>query len=244
MEIDWGDGTAKTLLAKAAIGTWVTHYYANTGEYTARLTVTDDDGTSNFADLTFTVQQNITITVTPPLATLYPNGYAVFTATLTGNYSSADAVQWSLQNGVPGTRGTFVDANGNEVDSVTGRLATYKAHDFGVYYIQAAAMDDPQITDVAAIQVVNGSVDPVIRVEIGADRTRITPGELVTLSWASINADHVESSTFGATDVTGSVTVAPTQTTTYTILVHTDEIGFATDSVTVYVNTPEPRLAK
>lgn len=240
MELDWGDGTPKTSLTRSAIGTWVEHTYANNGNYTARLTVWDDDGASAFADLSFTVLQTIAITVTPPTAAIYPSGYVVFTATLTGNYSSPDAVRWSIINGAPGDRGVFIDRNGVEVDSVTGRLATYKAQGFGVYYVQAEAMDDPQITDVAAVQIVMDPTDPQIEVHLVANITRITPGELVTLSWTSLNADHVESSTFGATAVTGSTTVAPMVTTTYRITVHTEAIGFATDYLTIYVNEPAP----
>ena len=75
-------------------------------------------------------------------------------------------------------------------------------------------------------------------VSIGADPDTIQVGEPSTLTWSSINADScVIEPDIGSVGVNGSITVSPTETTTYTIAA-TGVGGTATASVTVTVLYP------
>jgi len=74
--------------------------------------------------------------------------------------------------------------------------------------------------------------------EISADPESILAGEPTTLSWASTNTTTcVIAPDIGSVDPTGSITISPTETTTYTITA-TGPGGSATDSVTVTVLYP------
>jgi hypothetical protein len=70
-----------------------------------------------------------------------------------------------------------------------------------------------------------------------------TPGANVTLGWNVLNMDTVsidQGALASSTSPTGSVTVAPTATTTYT-LTATNSVGSVTRQVTVYIGvTPQP----
>ncbi|MFH1674773.1 MAG: RHS repeat-associated core domain-containing protein [Pseudomonadota bacterium] len=73
---------------------------------------------------------------------------------------------------------------------------------------------------------------------ISADRTSIVLGESVTLSWTATNADTVAiDNGIGQVDPSGSITVFPGETTTYTVTAN-NAAGSATDSVTVSVIVP------
>jgi len=74
-----------------------------------------------------------------------------------------------------------------------------------------------------------------------ATPSTITPGQSVTLSWTSANANSVTSSTFGAANVNGSVTVRPTFSTDYAISVTGSNNRTGTARVTV--TRPTPRFA-
>jgi hypothetical protein len=76
---------------------------------------------------------------------------------------------------------------------------------------------------------------PPPTVTLSATLGTILVGESSTLTWSTILADSATiDPDIGAIDVSGSVTVSPTQTTTYTITA-TGPGGSATDSVTVRV---------
>lgn len=85
-----------------------------------------------------------------------------------------------------------------------------------------------------------GGSESGVTVRLTASRTRILPGESVTLTWTSSKASSVASSNFGATDVSGSTTVGPLDATKgYTITVRGTE-GSATATVTVVVTPDMP----
>jgi len=73
-------------------------------------------------------------------------------------------------------------------------------------------------------------------VTISADPETIQAGESSTLTWSSTNADSaVIDQGVGTVATNGSVTVSPTETTTYTISV-TGPGGTATADVTVNIS--------
>lgn len=76
------------------------------------------------------------------------------------------------------------------------------------------------------------------RISLTVDRTTITPGEAVTLSWSSQNASSVKTTNLGVTDVNGSLVVSPKFTSDYTITVTGDTEKRATAHVTVTRPTP------
>lgn len=86
-----------------------------------------------------------------------------------------------------------------------------------------------------------GSKDPVdpndAAVSLTANHYLVEPGEAVTLTWTSRNADEVTTSNLGVDDVNGTLTVNPTFTSDYTITV----AGSSADSATVRVTVDRPR---
>ena len=75
-------------------------------------------------------------------------------------------------------------------------------------------------------------------VTISAEPETIQVGESATLAWSSTHADScIIEPGIGSVDADGSITVSPTETTTYTITA-TGPRGTATDSVTVTVIYP------
>jgi RHS repeat-associated protein len=79
-----------------------------------------------------------------------------------------------------------------------------------------------------------------LTVGISADPDLIMAWESSTLTWTSENADTCSiEPDFGAVDLSGSTTVSPAETTTYTITA-TGSLGTVTDSVTVAVTYPVP----
>lgn len=69
----------------------------------------------------------------------------------------------------------------------------------------------------------------------------ITTGQSATLTWTSSNVTNLTISSVGAVSLNGSVNVAPSATTTYTIIA-TGSGGPATSTATVTVNTPAPAI--
>jgi len=91
-------------------------------------------------------------------------------------------------------------------------------------------------TDSVIINVIDSDVPPTVT--ISADPATILVGESSTLTWSSTNAASVTiDNGIGDVPVNGSITVSPTETTTYTITA-TGPAGTATDSATVTVIYP------
>jgi hypothetical protein len=101
------------------------------------------------------------------------------------------------------------------------------------YWSSATNMVADQVNHVA----IDFGVSPVA-VSISADPETIPPGGSSTLTWSATHADHcVIEPGIGSVDMTGSISVSPTETTAYTITV-TGPGGTATDTITVAVNHP------
>ncbi len=77
---------------------------------------------------------------------------------------------------------------------------------------------------------------PTTTVQLGATPQTITNGQSTTLAWTSVNANAVVTSNFGATTTSGTKSVSPTATTTYTITVQSPLGDTSTASTTVTVN--------
>lgn len=85
----------------------------------------------------------------------------------------------------------------------------------------------------------------------GADRTEIERGQSVTLSWNTENATTVTLTGIGAVAATGSITLQPLQSTTYTLTASQTGVASITSAVRVVVNcggapcaVPKRRAAK
>jgi hypothetical protein len=76
---------------------------------------------------------------------------------------------------------------------------------------------------------------PAPTASLTADRTELLRGQSATLQWSASNATAVVESNFGASGVSGSVAVSPTQTTTYALSVRNDGGQTAAGSVVVRV---------
>ena len=72
-----------------------------------------------------------------------------------------------------------------------------------------------------------------------ATPTQITAGQAVTLTWKTQNADTANIAGIGNVAVNGSLTVSPTQTTTYTLTAR-NNVNDETSSVTVTVGGSAP----
>ena len=77
---------------------------------------------------------------------------------------------------------------------------------------------------------------PTTTVQLGATPPTIASGQSTTLAWTSVNASAVVSSNFGATTTSGTKSVSPTVTTTYTITVQSPLGDTSSASTTVTVN--------
>lgn len=74
-----------------------------------------------------------------------------------------------------------------------------------------------------------------VSVDLSAGSSTISSGQSTLLVWNAPNATAVVSSNFGATTPTGSATVQPATTTTYSITVRNAQGNEATDRTTVTV---------
>ncbi|MGB6012424.1 MAG: RHS repeat-associated core domain-containing protein [Desulfobacterales bacterium] len=105
-------------------------------------------------------------------------------------------------------------------------------------YTITATGPEGSATDSTTVTV---TIDPLPSVAISADPDSILVGEASTLTWSSVNADScVIEPGIGSVDINGSTSVAPTQTTTYTITA-TGPGGSATDQAVVTVTGGEPK---
>jgi Tol biopolymer transport system component len=95
--------------------------------------------------------------------------------------------------------------------------------------------EDPNIIDFTTSPEWSPALE-IPSVEINADPATIQRGESTTLTWTSSNAQSAEiNNGIGTVELSGSLEVTPTDTTTYTLSV-TGLGGTANDSVTVNVN--------
>ena len=114
----------------------------------------------------------------------------------------------------PTTNGSFMDDHVYTLAPANGTADTFSWHLVGSTGVAAA----PRI------------------VQFGAVPPRIRPGERVTLGWLTQNATSVVISGLGAQPLSGTATVTPSQTTTYTLTAMSGSAS-TTEDVTVNVIT-------
>ena len=165
-----------------------------------------------------TVSENVTVTVLP-LPTV--SSFFAYLPNLPFGYSTrlrwfcrhADTV--SIDNGI----GTVDDIG----------TVTVAPTETTTYTITATGAGG------TATESVTITVLPLPTVSLSADPLSITAGGSSTLTWSSMNADTVSiDNGIGMVDHSGAITVAPTETTTYTITA-AGPSGIDSDTVTVEV---------
>jgi len=168
---------------------------------------------------------NITILYAAPVPTVSVSAdpssiSAGETSTLSWNSTNADTI--SIDQGI----GSVSASGSTMVSPITTTTYTITA-------------TGPEGTATDSVTVTVGS-DPAPTVNISAAPDTIQPGESSTLSWSSTDADTCEiAPDIGAVATNGSVTIAPAQTTTYTITA-TGPGGNATDQAVVTVSSNGP----
>ncbi|HWR13318.1 MAG TPA: alkaline phosphatase family protein [Terriglobales bacterium] len=134
-------------------------------------------------------------------------------------WSSTGITQLSIDNGV----GTVTPGTGS-VRVTPTQTTTYKATGTGPRGTQTAS----------ATVTVAGSNE--LAISLTANKTTLAPGEKVTLTWVSQNANSVKLEPQpGAVGLSGSVELAPTATTTYVATATGVNGNTSTSSVTVNV---------
>lgn len=194
--------------------------FAPTATTTYSITVRNDAGKDN--------TDSVTVTVTPPAPTV-----------------SLTASPTNILDGDTSTL-TWTSAN------ATGVISS----NFGAATINGTLKVTPTATTTYTITVTNGVQQRTAQVTVNVSKANVTvnlvatptaiePGQRVTLSWTSVNATHVVSSSFGATAVSGTAIITPTVTTTFTITVRhgASQMDTSTATVTVVVKKPVPTIA-
>jgi hypothetical protein len=149
---------------------------------------------------------------------LYMENGSLAQANIAGNYYPANSsYNWTIPAGLNGHYKIFFRDNHFNVGDPRGKVAES----------QVFNIDQP----VAAI--------PAPTLTLTLNKTTINSGDLATLTWSSTNATTVVSSNFNASGVSGSVSVNPSTTTTYTLKVG-GQSGQKESSVTLTVNPPTP----
>jgi hypothetical protein len=179
----------------------------------------------------------------PPVADAGPNqiGVAAGTIQLDGSASydpDGDPItfQWS-QQGTPLV--TLVNPN-------TSR-PTFTAAAGQTYNFLLTVKDDHGGQGQARVRVSTNAANQAAIVFFTATPAQITAGQSVTLAWQTTNADTANIAGIGNVVVNGSVTVSPTQTTTYTLTAR-NNVNDVTSTATVTVTpassggTPPPTV--
>ena len=223
VEWDFGDGaTADTLTAS--------HIYADNGVYTAKLTVTDDDGDATTDTLTITVNNVAPVVEAGPDQTTDEGA----TVTVTGAFTDAGSgdthtVEWDF-------------GDGTTADTLT---ASHVYADNGVYTAKLTVTDDDGDATSDTLTITVNNVAPVV--EAGPDQTT-DEGATVTVTGAFTDAGsgdtHAVEWDFGDGTTAGTLTASHiyADNGVYTAkLTVTDDDGDATsDTLTITVNNVAP----
>ena len=171
-----------------------------TGNTTYTITVTSVDGN------TATDSVTIAVTAGEPRVSLNADPTSIIRGnSSTLSWASSNATSASIDNGI----GT-VGINGSMSVSPTQTTT---------YTITVRNADGRTSSDTATITVTEPPPDPP-QVTLIANPSSIEPGGSSTLTWNSVNATSARMDNgIGTVGINGSMSVSPTQTTTYTITV-------------------------
>ncbi len=189
--------------------------------YSFRLTVKDSFGLASLARVTITTRSASKVIIQKFTAT--PSTIkAGASSTLAWQVLNADEVTISSVGKVNAQAGT---APVSPADTTT--------------YTLTAKNKDSEVSETVTVTVEK----PTIRiVSFRAAPATINLGEASNLVWETENADSVSISTIGTVQVTGTTSVSPKETTTYT-LTATNKFGTVNATATVTVNKPNaPRI--
>ncbi|RXK46279.1 PKD domain-containing protein [Halorientalis pallida] len=224
-EWDFGDGTTAT-------GQQVTHTYDTGGEFTATLTVTDDDGASATDTVTTTVTANDAPTATPSVeSTTTEVGVAL---AFDGSGSSdpdgsIESYEWAFGDG----------------STATGAFTTHAYTAPGEYTATLTVTDDDGATATAIVNVTvdtndaptasasasSGSVDPDTDITFDGSGSTDPDGSIAAYEW-----DFDGDGTVEATGQQVTTQFSESGEKTVTLTVTDDDGATATDTVTVTVN--------
>ncbi len=176
-----------------------------------------------------TATDSVTITVAPPPAPRVPISADPTTiqagASSTLTWSSTNATSCAIDHGI----GTVNTSGSTAVSPTVTTTYTVTASGAG-----GTAVGSVTITVTPA---------PAPRVHLSAYPRRIRQGQSATLIWLSRHADSCDIQPgIGAVAASGSITVSPLTTTTYTITAFGPG-GSVTDSITVTVIPPRPTVS-
>jgi hypothetical protein len=136
---------------------------------------------------------------------------------------------------------------GGPAVALTGRntaRATFTAGENQNYAFRLTVRDDHGGQGIDRVAVIALANDRVRITRFTATPTRIRAGESVTLVWEIVNATEAEISGLGRVDPrNGTSTVAPDQTTTYRLTARNPN-SEVSETVTVVVDRPEPRILR
>lgn len=190
-------------------------------QYSFRLTVTNTDNLKSTATTSVT-------TITPGQVTIVQ--FTANPASITAGQSST--LTWVVQNATsvtitPGLGGVNAQSGSSAVSPTTTTTYTLSATGPGGTVNASVTVTVTQVT-AGSPQILRFEANPVT----------IAPGQNSTLSWATNNASTATiSNGVGSVALNGSVTVSPTQTTTYTLTATNSQGQSVTDPVTVTVST-------
>ena len=193
------------------------HTYTDAGTYTVVLTVDDNNGGTATSTTIATIYQppSVSISAEPPSIVTGENAVLIWTS------QNADTLE--INNGVG-----IVDPVGSTGVSPS-QTTTY-----------TISANGPGGTATASVTVTVNYPAPTVT--LNADPLTMLSGESSTLTWDSQNADTaVINNGIGNVDASGSISVSPSQTTTYEITVNGPG-GIATASIMVTVGYPEPTV--
>ncbi len=207
----FGDGSSSTVRGPS-------HTYAAVGTYTVNFTASDPTNGTGSDSITITVLPKPVISnlvATPSVVYLNPSSQNPLPRNSTLSWTVSNTDSLTLDQGI---------------GTVTG-ISRVVTPNISTTYTLSAINAGGTVTKQVAVAV-NAAPPPTIT-SFTCNRTNLVPGQTVTLSWQGANYNSLSLAGIGA--VTGtSITLTPTQTTTYT-LVATNGSGRVSQDLTVSV---------
>jgi hypothetical protein len=174
------------------------------GTATGAITITAEQLAT--LNITTAADPHASLMISPESSTIHADDYLNYTARMINPNGSVVFLPIGSQNWA------VDDAQIATIEATTGLAQGHHPGTTTIHLHEAG-------TDLVANANLTVAAKPV-SVFIYTDKSIINPGEEVTLTWQAHNADHVVHSVgFYADQLAGSITLAPTVTTTYAITV-------------------------